>query len=683
MSEPDNRIIEPASFTRAGAVSPESRFTFSPVKAALFLLFVLLAAAALFMFNASAVKFNISPDVDRIEIEGFLPTYFLGERYLMLKGQYSIRATSSGYEELRTDIEVTGEAEQDFAFQLTKLPGVLSVTTTPEAGAAIFIDQVKVGVTPAVIPDVAAGTRDLYIVHERYLPYQTEVSIEGMEIRQEEVITLSPAWAMISLGSDPSGASVMLDDVIVGQTPVTFEVLQGKHDIALKKQGYKIWQSELTSIAEQDQTLDLVKLIKSDGKLTITTDPVGANITIGGRYRGQAPVSIALPPNKDYELVATRAGYEPTTRKLAVNPDEDQNIRLTLTPLMGKIRILTTPAGGTVFVDDKPAGSANQTLELNARRHKLRVELPGYASFTTEVVPQPGHSQQLNIVLQTEEQARVAAIDPSVTTSTGDILRFIIPGEMTMGAARREPGRRSNEIEKQVNLTRAFYLAEKEITNQTFKRFDPGHDSGLLGRALLSEDGRPVVNVSWEKAVLFCNWLSQKDGLPVAYAQKGGQWQLITPHTTGYRLPTEAEWSWAARYAAGNEPSRFPWGATMPPPAGAGNFADESAANMVPYHIVGYNDNFRGPAPPGTYPPNELGIYDLAGNVSEWISDYYSIESPRELLTDPTGPTSGEYYVIRGSNYTHGRFSELRWTFRDYGAAPRPDVGFRIARYLQ
>jgi formylglycine-generating enzyme required for sulfatase activity len=78
-----------------------------------------------------------------------------------------------------------------------------------------------------------------------------------------------------------------------------------------------------------------------------------------------------------------------------------------------------------------------------------------------------------------------------------------------------------------------------------------------------------------------------------------------------------------------------------------------------------------------------LGIHDLAGNVSEWIHDFYSIALPSGVLTDPTGPDRGEYHVVRGSNYTHGRFSELRWTFRDYGADARADVGFRIARYLE
>ena len=434
--------------------------------------------------------------------------------------------------------------------------------------------------------------------------------------------------------------------------------------------------------AQEPQELDQVILEKADGKINIVSNPEGANVTISGQYYGQTPLSIALPPAENYQLVATRAGYQNHTRSLSVSPDQDLSLKLSLKPIVGLIKLTVTPPGASLFVDGQTAGDANQTLKLNARAHELRVELSGYASFKTKVIPQPGLPQQLNIVMITEEAARISSIPQQISTSVGGILRFIVPETFGMGTGRREPGRRSNEIEKNVELTRSFYLGEKEISNRSFKQFDPGHDSGLLGRALLSEEDRPVVNISWEEATRFCNWLSEKDGLP-AYALKDGQWRLRSPVTIGYRLPTEAEWAWAARYASKKKPTRFPWGDNMPPSAGSGNYADVSAANMVPYSIKAYNDNFRGPAPSGTYAPNELGIFDLAGNVSEWINDYYSVELHRKTLVDPLGPTQGDYYVIRGSNYTHGRFSELRWTFRDYGLDPRPDVGFRIARFVE
>lgn len=682
-SEHDNLVIEPTAFARAEASAKKPVLSLNPVTIAVLMLFILLAAAALFMFNARAVRFNFTPATDVLEITSGFPTYKLGERYLMLSGEYTATAGLEGYHDLSFSFEVGEEPEQELFYELTKLPGILNVETGEIDGAEVYIDQVLMGATPLRVDEVPAGPRDIYLTHPRYLPYQTEIIVQGMREEQSVTVELSPAWANVQIGSLPAGADISLGEDVVGQTPANIEVLQGKHELTLKKSGYKTWQTDLAVVAEEDQTLPDVVLIRSDGKLTVVSEPTGANVTISGKYHGQTPLSVALPPASGYELLATRAGFEPATRTFTIQPEEDQSLNLRLNPIVGLIRLSVLPGGASLFVNGESKGNPNQTLELTARRHQLRIELPGYAAYETEVTPQPGLAQQLNIVLQTEEEARVSSIPQRITTSLGNILRFVVPENLSMGAGRREPGRRSNEVQKAVELTRPFYLGEKEISNETFKQFDPGHDSGLLGRALLSENDRPVVNVSWEKAIQFCNWLSEKEGLEPAYEAAGGKWVLKRPATTGFRLPTEAEWAWSARYANGTTPTRFPWGNAMPPPNNSGNYADESAANMVPYHIIGYNDKFRGPAPPGTYPANELGIFDLAGNVSEWIHDYYSIETYKETLTDPLGPISGDYHVIRGSNYTHGRFSELRWTFRDYGLDPRPDVGFRIARYVE
>ncbi|MEX1237203.1 MAG: SUMF1/EgtB/PvdO family nonheme iron enzyme, partial [Pseudomonadales bacterium] len=408
-----------------------------------------------------------------------------------------------------------------------------------------------------------------------------------------------------------------------------------------------------------------------------------ANVTIGGQYRGQTPLSVELRPGNTYPIMLSRAGFEPVERTVTVQPDQDLVLETTLTPVLGVIRLFVEPGDARLYVDGNLIGTPLPRLELTARNHQIRITKDGYAPFETSVTPQPGRDQQLMVTLRTEEEARVAAI-PERITAKGEIeLKLILPGSLKMGAGRREPGRRSNEIEKDVQLTRPYYLGVHEVTNAWFTAFAPNHDSGTLGRSLLGAADRPVVNVSWQDAAEFCNWLSEQDGLPPAYEMKNGQWRAVVPMTTGYRLPTEAEWAWAARYAEGSNPTRFPWGDVMPPREVHANYADIAAQNMVPYHIAGYNDTYRGTAPVGSFAANAFGIYDLAGNVSEWIHDFYSMALPSGVLTDPTGPDQGEYHVVRGSNYTHGRFSELRWTFRDYGADARADTGFRIARYLE
>ena len=683
--DPANPVIEPTEFRRAKQASKARHLRLSPTLLAVAGFALALAAALLFMLNAKAVRLVTEPPGASLAVDGFFPTYQLGDRHLMLAGTYELHASSPGYLPYKAEFEVSPAPEQEFRFYLTELPGILVVNSaTPAAGAEVHIDQQLLGTTPITIPQVPAGRRNLSVTHPRYQPHQAQLNIEGMGKEQSITVTLEPNWANISLASHPSGAQVIVaGEPTDAYTPATLELLAGRHQLGLTKPGYKLWQTELSVKAQEHQQLPEAKLVKSDGKLQVQSTPAGASLTLNDKYYGQTPLEVAIPPGQQYVLALSRAGYRQVTRTLSVESEQDSFVAFKLEPIMGVIRLATSPPGAQLFIDGKPAGSATQQLELPAHKHQLRIALEGYASHEVEVLPQPGFAQQLEVQLQTTAKALAASIPQQITTKTGDKLRLVRPGALTMGASRREPGRRSNEVEREVLLTRPFYIGEHEISNQTFRVFDSRHDSGKHGRVLLNEDDRPVVNVAWEQAVRFCNWLSKEDGLPVAYEQVAGNWQLVKPANTGYRLPTEAEWAWVARYASGAKTTPFPWGNSMPPTKRVANFGDESAAGMVPSHIRNYKDYFRGPAPPGSFPANELGIYDLAGNVSEWANDYYSIEGSRERLTDPTGPKAGPYRVIRGSNYTHGRFSELRWAFRDYGTDPRPDVGFRIARYLK
>lgn len=682
MADDNHPIIEPTPFARAEAGTAKRRNYLKPVPVALGIAFLVLATAVAFMFTATAVRFSVEPAPKSFDIVSGLPTWQLGERYLMLPGDYTVTAALEGYEPLETTVTVTTDDDQVFDFDLQKLPGILEIRTEPDVGAEVLIDQNLVGVTPLRLEEIAPGLHDVRLVPERYLQVDTEIEIEGMRREQTLTVPLTPAWADVTIESVPAGAAIIIDDEEIGTTPATLEILEGERLLQIRQQGYKTWQTELDVVAGEPMTMPTARLIRADGKVTVASEPTGANVTIAGRYRGQTPLEVALRPGEAYEVVLSKVGYQTARRSVDVKPDEDISLNARLEPLLGVIRLMVEPAGGELFVNGESKGSPNQRLELTARNHVIEIRTPGYATYTTTVAPKPGLSQQLMVQLKTESEAEVAAIPETIESPAGPELKLILPGRLDMGAGRREPGRRSNEIEKTVELTRAYYLSVREITNEQYQRFAPNHDPGTLGRALLNQGPRPVVNVSWQDAARYCNWLSDQEGLPPAYVLEDGRYRPVSPMTTGYRLPTEAEWAWAARYASG-EPTRFPWGMTMPPTEVHANYADEAAKSMVPYYIEGYNDTYRGPAPAGSFEPNAFGIFDLAGNVSEWIHDYYSIEFVDDVLTDPMGPADGEYHVVRGSNYTHGRFSELRWTFRDYGSGPKAEIGFRVARYVE
>lgn len=232
-------------------------------------------------------------------------------------------------------------------------------------------------------------------------------------------------------------------------------------------------------------------------------------------------------------------------------------------------------------------------------------------------------------------------------------------------------------------MARLFYLSNTEVSNAEFRQFAANHSSGEFEDHNLDSDDQPVVGVTWEEAAQYCNWLSKKDGLPAFYRLEMGKVVGFNPVATGYRLATEAEWAWASRPDHGAETRlRFPWGNAFPPPDRHGNYADRSASHLVGRVVFGYNDNYIVSAPVKTFPADAHGIYDLAGNVAEWVHDYYEIPST-ERSKDPLGPESGEYHVIRGSSWMHGTITDLRLTFRDYGSDGRPDLGFRIARFAE
>ena len=136
--------------------------------------------------------------------------------------------------------------------------------------------------------------------------------------------------------------------------------------------------------------------------------------------------------------------------------------------------------------------------------------------------------------------------------------------------------------------------------------------------------------------------------------KRQGKVTAINPSATGYRLPTEAEWAWAARRQASSEVGKssdeqlkFPWGDALPPPERFANYADRAAGNLVGRIIFGYNDNHAVSAPVGTFNANSHGLYDLGSNVAEWTHDYYEIPD-QNVVTDHLGPETGEFRVIKG-----------------------------------
>lgn len=639
---------------------------------------LLLVAVVVFVWTAKPVTVLTNPATQQLSISGgvVLP---VGNNWLMGSGDYQVDARFEGYHPIKETISIGNEADYVFEFDFRKLPGELRLQSKPES-LHVSID----GTDPRPINTgetltLEAGLRMLSFQAERYLPAERDIEIEGMGREQQLQLALEPAWAAVSVNTRPEGATLSVDGEALGKTPITVDLLQGQRELRFELEGFRAADKQIDVIAGRPMALDTLELEPAPGRLWVRSEPYEASVSRDGDYLGRTPLLVELVPDKPARLHVAKPGYRSVSAEKQLTSGERDQWQVKLEPLKGSVVLEISPADAEIWVDGERRGRGSTQLELLARPHKIEVRKSGYQSFRKTVTPTPGRRQSLSVRLLTPEQARLAAIPKRIKTATGQSLVLLEPGRFTMGSERREQGRRSNETQRDVALTRRFYLSTTEVSNADYRQFRASHSSGIVARKTLDNDNYPVVRVGWREATEFCNWLSDQEGLPRAYADG----KLLTPVKLGYRLPTEAEWTWAARFAGG-EALKYPWGQSMPPPAGTGNYADVSAQQMLPETLSDYNDGYIAAAPVASFKPNRLGIFDLGGNVSEWMNDHDDASfGLMQRAENPVGEGSSQLHVIRGSSWRHGRITELRLAWRDRGVDGADDVGFRVARYAE
>ena len=683
-AESAEEAIAPTAFRRAADTRAAGEKTHrSPLKAIIGIGLTLLVIMSYLLFSAASIQFDVMPvEPDDVALSGGWFRLPIGDRVLLRSGEYTVTVEKQGYYDVSQTFSVGDESSKTIEIRMRRLPGRLTVLTDSAVEAIVSIDNNTVGKTPFGPVELQPGEHSVSVRADRYLPFADVITVAGLGQLEEMHVQLVRRWSNVDVTSEPAGATIFSGAQRIGKTPATVELLEGTHQISVVREGFKAWDGTVVAIPNVDQVLPLIELEPANARLLVNSVPRAANVTVDGRYRGQSPITLALSPDVDYEIGLSKAGYGATSRKIRLRAAASESITVDLSARAGSITVNVQPGDATVYVDGRARGSGSITVRLSSAPHRIEVRKTGFETWSRTITPRPGYPQTVTARLRSLAAIEQEKVEVTVKTAGNQVMRRIEPGTFRLGSSRAEQGRRANEVLVPVTLTRPFLIGVKEVTNSEFAEFRPGHDSGSDIHPSMAGGSNPVANVSWSDAAEYCNWLSAREGLKPAYEDKFGELVLVRPLTNGYRLPTEAEWTWAIRYEGSAGAKKFSWGTEMPPKRDSGNFADKSAVDLVPTILPRYDDGFASTAPVGQFTPSAIGIYDGAGNVAEWVNDFYTVPTPGMTTpnVDPLGPTTGTSHVIRGSSWRHAGILELRQSYRDSGTAARSDVGFRIAR---
>jgi formylglycine-generating enzyme required for sulfatase activity len=361
-------------------------------------------------------------------------------------------------------------------------------------------------------------------------------------------------------------------------------------------------------LASGSHTIVKPQITMKTGAVHIETTPSQADIYINNQYRGQSPQDIkGIKPGK-IRIQVKKSGYLSSQKTETITSGEIKYITFYLDEEVTTGTLNVQPENATIRILNIRE-KFYQGMTLSPGQYHLEISQTGYETYKNWITINAGDKLNLNIDLKPLSRTK-----HSFTNKWGMTFVRIPSGSFMMGSPKNEKFRDDDELQHKVTLTQDYFMQTTEVTRGQWKAImgsKPSHfkDCG---------DNCPVESVSWNDVQAFIKKLNR----------------LESGHT--YRLPTEAEWEYAAR--AGTT-TRFFWG----------DQADCSRAN---YGNSSWSRECKSINPGKTkivksYSPNSWGLYDMHGNVREWCHDWYG-KYPTVSVTNPTGPAAGSSRVIRG-----------------------------------
>ena len=466
--------------------------------------------------------------------------------------------------------------------------------------------------------------------------------------------------------SDPTNAHVFINNELVGDTPISTNLVSFNNTISIKKENYITKTFKITS-NDNESISKFVSIKPKEELLKIVSIPPKASVFINNIYKGITPLSLSKISKGVIEV--KKEGY--ITENIDIQSNT-KNIKLYLEPNNSLVSIRTNP-NSNFYLNDKFIGETPLDIDIQKLKQKITFKKTGYKTETFYFEPK-NNSESLSQRLITVKQDAIYNSPAVLKNQLGLNLILFKPGNVTLGSSKNQSRRGINEIIRNVNISKHFYISENLISEKLYSIYD---------QAISRSSNLPINNISWIEAAKYCNWLSEKEGYVKFYQIESNNLISFNMKSNGYRLPTESEWEYVAKSNSDQE-LIYTWGEDRNIKSAVGNIADESASGIFESYIKYYDDGYDMRSPIGQFSANQNGLKDLTGNLSEWTNDFYSAEivSPDSIFTNYIGPKYGSAHVIKGSNYSSSYPLQLGISYRAFGLDGDALVGFRVARWI-
>ena len=508
------------------------------------------------------------------------------------------------------------------------------------------------------------GIYSYEVKSKNHISYKSKLEINKYADEILVPIIMQEVNKKLVINSEPNQASVFLNNVELGVTPLSVNLNTTSNNILIKKSEYK--DSNIDYIVKNNNSDQIIiKLIEDEDVININTVPSQASLFFNEDYIGISPLKFKIQDKgilkvKKYGYVDNKINITKDTKKLNIVLTEDSS----------EVFISSDPPSD-VFLNEEYIGKTPFTKKIQKIKHKISFKSKGFRTLNESFEPTKDKQNIIKKLLTEKEASLLENKKYSRTSIDGEVILFE-PGSFVMGSSKKESRRDINEIMRSVKITKHFYISKNLITEEQYSLFKRSSKSNL-----------PVNNISWIDAAKFCNWLSSKEGFENFYEIKNNQIISFNMDSKGYRLPTEAEWEYVAK---SNNPEKYiySWGSDRKITKLVGNIADVSTQGILSNFIDDYDDGYDERSPVGSFRSNQNDINDLTGNLSEWVNDFYSVEFVQQskVFQDYIGPLAGTSHVIKGSNYYSSTPLQLGLSYRTYGNEPNNLVGFRIARWI-